>query len=66
MERSSVRVCSKCRLAHYCSRQCQIDDWPVHKNDCLIQRAIRGGETEQFKKMFTAFIPKPTNWREKK
>ena len=33
-ERSSLMVCSKCRIAHYCSRECQIEDWPSHKCTC--------------------------------
>jgi hypothetical protein len=26
--------CSKCRTALYCSRECQLKHWPVHKNIC--------------------------------
>ena len=26
--------CSKCRTALYCSRECQVKHWPVHKNNC--------------------------------
>jgi len=26
--------CSKCRTALYCSRECQLKHWPVHKNVC--------------------------------
>ena len=33
-ERSSLMVCSKCRVCHYCSRECQIEDWPSHKCTC--------------------------------
>jgi len=27
--------CSKCRTALYCSRECQLEHWPVHKNMCI-------------------------------
>ena len=27
--------CSKCRTALYCSRECQLKHWPVHKNSCI-------------------------------
>ena len=27
--------CSKCRTALYCSRECQVKHWPVHKNNCI-------------------------------
>jgi len=33
-ERSLLSVCSKCRISQYCSRECQIEDWPSHKCTC--------------------------------
>lgn len=27
-------LCTRCRNMHYCSTQCQRDDWPVHKMVC--------------------------------
>ena len=30
-ERRLLMVCSRCRIAQYCSRVCQIADWPRHK-----------------------------------
>ena len=33
-ERLSLMVCSKCRVFQYCSRECQIEDWPSHKCTC--------------------------------
>ena len=27
--------CSKCKSRNYCSRQCQITDWPAHKTKCI-------------------------------
>jgi hypothetical protein len=27
--------CQKCKSVMYCSRECQIKDWPSHKADCL-------------------------------
>ena len=35
-DRAMLSVCSKCRISHYCSRECQIEDWPRHKRDCDI------------------------------
>ncbi|GFH61291.1 hypothetical protein CTEN210_17767 [Chaetoceros tenuissimus] len=29
-----VRVCSRCKSAYYCSRECQVEDWPKHKRIC--------------------------------
>ncbi|KAJ3087821.1 hypothetical protein HK100_008226 [Physocladia obscura] len=30
----SLKACAKCRLAHYCSKECQTVDWPLHKPIC--------------------------------
>ena len=33
-ERSELRVCSNCKIAAYCSEQCQRAAWPKHKVKC--------------------------------
>ena len=33
-ERSLLMVCNRCRITQYCSRKCQIADWPAHKSGC--------------------------------
>lgn len=41
VERSSMLFCTRCRNANYCSRDCQVADWPVHKvmcEDLAVQR----------------------------
>ena len=35
-DRTLLSVCSKCRVSQYCSRECQFEDWPRHKNFCVI------------------------------
>lgn len=33
-ENQSIKVCSKCKNAKYCSKECQINDWKTHKPEC--------------------------------
>ncbi|KAI9000325.1 hypothetical protein DFJ74DRAFT_697444 [Hyaloraphidium curvatum] len=33
-EGSELRKCSRCRVAWYCSKECQVADWPSHKLVC--------------------------------
>ena len=30
-KRTLLKVCSKCRAMQYCSRKCQVADWPRHQ-----------------------------------
>jgi hypothetical protein len=32
--KKGTKVCNKCRLAKYCSRECQVADFPKHKTIC--------------------------------
>ena len=34
IERNKMLTCARCGEAHYCSRSCQKDDWPMHKERC--------------------------------
>ena len=33
-ERALLSVCSKCRIDQYCSRECQVANWPRHEMHC--------------------------------
>ena len=33
-ERALLSVCSRCMVTQYCSRECQVADWPRHEEDC--------------------------------
>jgi hypothetical protein len=32
--RGAHNRCSKCKKAAYCSRECQVKDWPIHRKTC--------------------------------
>ena len=29
-----LKTCKRCRIPSYCSRECQLASWPVHKMEC--------------------------------
>ncbi|KAJ7838680.1 hypothetical protein B0H13DRAFT_2102805 [Mycena leptocephala] len=31
---TELRACSECKVRWYCSKQCQKNDWPIHKKSC--------------------------------
>jgi hypothetical protein len=33
--KKNLKVCARCKTAHYCNQQCQISDWEVHKFYCI-------------------------------
>ena len=33
-DKKELQVCTKCKTAQYCSRECQVADWPEHKHRC--------------------------------
>lgn len=34
----AFKKCSNCQQSYYCSRECQIKNWPIHKNICRIKQ----------------------------
>ena len=34
--RSKMLYCTQCRKANYCSRECQVANWPTHKEYCAL------------------------------
>jgi hypothetical protein len=33
-DKKGSSVCNRCKHARYCSRECQVADWPIHKKVC--------------------------------
>jgi len=42
--------CSQCRTALYCSRECQLKHWPVHKNSCQDSNNAQDSDEKLYKK----------------
>ncbi|CAE8614457.1 unnamed protein product [Polarella glacialis] len=47
---TQLKSCSVCKGAKYCSKQCQVADWKIHKKHCSPKDANRTGK--QLKKLF--------------
>ncbi len=48
--------CGKCKVQYYCSRECQVKDWKIHKKVCADVR-----ETKIFREAFYDKKPDPLN-----
>lgn len=76
-EGESLKVCTGCRCAYYCSRECQLAAWKLHKLSCVKMKkegliscviATRIGECEQVflspdDPVFESSTPSPTMWK---
>lgn len=57
----STSVCSRCKLVHYCSRQCQSKDWKKdHKNNCV--SILEARESKSYVEIDPAKLPKDWNY----
>jgi hypothetical protein len=36
-----LKLCSRCKIVSYCSRECQMKDWPDHKKHCKVLAELR-------------------------
>ena len=42
IEFNSLMRCLRCKVAHYCSTECQQSDWPEHKTFCVKKPPKKG------------------------
>jgi hypothetical protein len=39
--KDALKLCARCKVVSYCSRECQANDWPDHKKHCKILAELR-------------------------
>jgi hypothetical protein len=39
--KENMKLCSRCKVVSYCSRECQMKDWPDHKKHCKVLAELR-------------------------
>ncbi|KAL5209790.1 hypothetical protein ABZP36_005413 [Zizania latifolia] len=49
----NLRKCSVCRVACYCGRDCQVEEWKLHQLECRAMAALTVALTEEEKKKLT-------------
>ncbi|KAL7549768.1 hypothetical protein ACHAWF_013031 [Thalassiosira exigua] len=53
VETTRLKVCSKCNLIQFCSKECQRLAWPEHKKFCKQYAAMKSGDKEQYDSLRT-------------
>lgn len=41
----ALKMCQRCQRAWYCSKECQVNDWKIHKSQCRNRYAFLPGDT---------------------
>ncbi len=36
-DKEAEKKCSRCEVVYYCCRECQVENWPVHKSQCRVK-----------------------------
>jgi hypothetical protein len=39
--KEALKLCSRCKIVSYCSKECQMKDWPDHKKHCKVLTELR-------------------------
>ena len=58
---STLKTCSKCGLAQYCNKECQIKGWTTHKKTCgILKKAFQRSEVAtiwEFAEISQSYLP---------
>jgi hypothetical protein len=46
-EGEKLLACSRCKTAHYCSKECQKSDWKTHKQICIASAVTHGSASSK-------------------
>ena len=45
--KKNAKACSRCKSIHYCSKECQVHDWPIHKVLCREMAELSARPSEE-------------------
>ena len=37
---AAAKACSRCKVVHFCSKECQVESWPLHKQKCQVAQVV--------------------------
>ncbi|KAJ6539733.1 hypothetical protein B0H19DRAFT_371039 [Mycena capillaripes] len=60
-----LRTCARCRIARYCSPECQKNDWPLHKGNCTDHKTtLKNHEDPSMDEKLRGFLKWLDLWRD--
>ena len=37
---AAAKACSRCKVVRFCSKECQVESWPLHKQTCQVAQVV--------------------------
>ena len=56
-----MKLCSQCRITHYCSKECQRNDWKSHKQYCEQNSGLKVKNIDKYENMVKTFLTDHSN-----